>query len=74
MKRTSLSRVVIASCMFLLSTGWAFAQDWPGWRGDGRGISPEKNLPLKWSENEGIKRPRNNNVNNFYFRFRGDRV
>ena len=55
MRRTKLSRVVIASCMLLLSTGWAFAEDWPGWRGDGRGISPEKNLPLKWSENEGIK-------------------
>jgi outer membrane protein assembly factor BamB len=41
--------------MFLMSTGWAFAQDWPGWRGDGRGISPENNLPLKWSENEGVK-------------------
>ncbi len=55
MKRTNSSRVVIASYMLLMSTGWAFAQDWPGWRGDGRGISPEKNLPLKWSENEGIK-------------------
>ena len=41
--------------MLLMSTGWAFAENWPGWRGDGRGISPEKNLPLKWSENEGIK-------------------
>jgi len=55
MKRTNSSRAVIASCMFLMSTGWAFAQDWPGWRGDGRGISSEKNLPVKWSENEGIK-------------------
>ena len=55
MKRTNSSRVVIASCMLLMSIGWASAQDWPGWRGDGRGISPEKNLPLKWSENEGIK-------------------
>jgi len=41
--------------MLLMSTGWAFAENWPGWRGDGRGISPEKNLPLKWSENEGVK-------------------
>lgn len=28
--------------------------NWPGWRGDGRGLSPEKNLPLKWSEAEGV--------------------
>jgi hypothetical protein len=33
--------------------GLVFAQNWPGWRGDGRGISPEKNLPLKWGEDEG---------------------
>ncbi len=55
MKRTNLSRVVLANCLFLLSTGWVSAEDWPGWRGDGRGISPEKNLPWKWSEKEGVK-------------------
>ena len=55
MKRTSLSKVVIASYMFLISAGGAFAQDWPGWRGDGQGLSPEKNLPGKWSETEGVK-------------------
>ncbi len=55
MKRANSSRVVIASCLLLMSTGWASAQDWPGWRGDGRGISPEKDLPLKWSETEGVK-------------------
>ena len=55
MKRTNLSRVVIAGCMLLMSTGWASAENWPGWRGDGGGISPEKDLPLKWSEKEGIK-------------------
>jgi hypothetical protein len=45
----------------LISTGFVFlatlpmaAQNWPGWRGDGLGISPEKNLSLKWSENEGV--------------------
>ena len=27
----------------------------PGWRGDGRGISPEKNLPLNWSEQDSVK-------------------
>jgi outer membrane protein assembly factor BamB len=29
--------------------------NWPGWRGDGGGVSPEKDLPLKWSEAEGVK-------------------
>jgi outer membrane protein assembly factor BamB len=55
MNRIILSRVVIANCVFLLSTGWVSAEDWPGWRGDGRGISPEKNLPLTWSEKEGVQ-------------------
>jgi outer membrane protein assembly factor BamB len=55
MKRTSLSRVVMASCVLLLSTGWVSAENWPGWRGDGRGISAEKNLPWQWSEKEGVK-------------------
>jgi outer membrane protein assembly factor BamB len=55
MKRTSLSGVVLANCLFLLGAGWVSAEDWPGWRGDGRGISPEKSLPWKWSEKEGVK-------------------
>jgi len=42
-------------CVILSVAGRIFAQDWPGWRGDGRGISPENNLPLKWSEDEGVK-------------------
>jgi outer membrane protein assembly factor BamB len=29
--------------------------NWPGWRGDGAGISSEKDLPLTWSEAEGVK-------------------
>ena len=29
--------------------------NWPGWRGDGGGVSPETKLPLKWSEAEGVK-------------------
>jgi outer membrane protein assembly factor BamB len=55
MKKTNLSMALMMSCAILISAGRIFAQDWPGWRGDGRGISPEKNLPLKWSEDEGIK-------------------
>lgn len=55
MKKTNLSGALMMSCVILISAGRIFAQDWPGWRGDGRGISPEKNLPLKWSEDEGVK-------------------
>jgi len=55
MNKTNLSRGVMVGCVILISTGWIFAQDWPGWRGDGRGISAEKNLPLRWSEDEGVK-------------------
>ena len=29
--------------------------NWPGWRGDGRGISTETNLPLKWNEQENVR-------------------
>jgi outer membrane protein assembly factor BamB len=54
-KKTDLWRAVIASCILIVSTGWGFAQNWPGWRGDGRGVSSEKDLPLSWSEQEGLK-------------------
>ena len=55
MKKASLSIALIMSGVSLISAGQILAQDWPGWRGDGLGISPEKNLPLKWSEGEGVK-------------------
>lgn len=41
--------------VLMMSTGWVSAQNWPGWRGDGRGVSTEKNLPLKWAEGENVK-------------------
>lgn len=55
MKKYDLSKAVIAGFMILMSTGLVFAENWPGWRGDGSGISSEKNLPLKWSEQENVK-------------------
>jgi len=55
MKKLNLSMFLMISCVILISVSWVFAQNWPGWRGDGQGISTEKNLPLKWSEDEGIK-------------------
>lgn len=54
MKKPNLSMALMMLCVTLISADLVFAQDWPGWRGDGRGISPEKNLPLKWSEDEGV--------------------
>ena len=42
-------------CVILIGAGSVLAQDWPGWRGDGRGISAQKNLPLTWSEDQGVK-------------------
>jgi outer membrane protein assembly factor BamB len=55
MKKTDLCIAVIAGCMLIINTGWVCAQNWPGWRGDGSGISPEKDLPLSWSEQENLK-------------------
>jgi len=55
MRKTDLSGAVIIGYILLMSTGLLFAQNWPGWRGDGRGVSSEKNLPLKWSEEENVK-------------------
>jgi outer membrane protein assembly factor BamB len=41
---------VVASSASLVSAG-----DWPAWRGaDGSGISAEKNLPVQWSNSDGI--------------------
>jgi outer membrane protein assembly factor BamB len=47
--------LVILAFVILISQECVFAENWPGWRGDGRGISIEKNLPLKWSEEENVK-------------------
>jgi outer membrane protein assembly factor BamB len=55
MKKPRLSMVSMILCVFLIGEGRIFAQNWPGWRGDGRGVSIEKDLPLKWSEQDGIK-------------------
>ena len=55
MKKPGLSRAIMVGYVLLMSSGWVSAQNWPGWRGDGRGISTEKNLPLKWTEGENRK-------------------
>jgi len=55
MKKVNSSWHMILACVVLFSTGRILAENWPGWRGDGRGISTEKNMPLKWSEKENVK-------------------
>jgi outer membrane protein assembly factor BamB len=55
MKKINLSMALMMLYLILISSGRIFAQNWPGWRGDGRGISQEKNLPLKWSDDKGVK-------------------
>ena len=55
MNKKNLPTALVIFVGGLISVGQIFAQNWPGWRGDGHGISPEKNLPLKWSEDEGVK-------------------
>lgn len=53
--RMHLKTVLAMSCASLTSANQVFASNWPGWRNDGLGISAETNLPLKWSEEEGVR-------------------
>ncbi|MDH4241922.1 MAG: PQQ-binding-like beta-propeller repeat protein [Phycisphaerae bacterium] len=55
MKKIDLSRLMTLACVILTSSKWGVAENWPGWRGDGSGISNEKDLPLEWSEQENVK-------------------
>ncbi len=54
---TGLVSIVIG---ILATTCWAAtgtktpASNWPGWRGDGSGISSEKNLSVYWSQKDNI--------------------
>jgi outer membrane protein assembly factor BamB len=49
MKKTNLSRIMMACCIILISTGWVFAQDWPQWRGPNRdGEVSGFTAPQKW--------------------------
>lgn len=49
MKKTNLYRTVIVVCVILVGTGWAFAEDWPQWRGSNRdGKVSGFTAPAKW--------------------------
>jgi outer membrane protein assembly factor BamB len=46
--------IVLATVIVCLSTS-AVAQQWPHWRGpSASGLSPEKGLPIQWSDSEGV--------------------
>jgi outer membrane protein assembly factor BamB len=52
--KNRLSGFCLLSLLLALSL-WATAAEWPQWRGpELNGTSPEKNLPLKWSDQENI--------------------
>lgn len=53
MNRTGLTLALV--CVIFVNANWGHADNWPGWRGDGSGISSEKDLPLTWSEQENVK-------------------
>ncbi len=49
MRNLNLSKAVMVGCMFLVSTGCIFAQDWPQWRGANRdGEVSGFDAPAKW--------------------------
>ncbi|MHC4242515.1 MAG: PQQ-binding-like beta-propeller repeat protein, partial [Planctomycetota bacterium] len=55
MNKLTLLKTLPVLCAVFIYSNLLEAHNWPGWRSDGQGISSEKNLPLKWSEDEGIK-------------------
>lgn len=55
MKQTIVRRSVL-SCFALLGALPVLAGNWPAWRGpDATGVSPEKDLPLTWSEKDNVR-------------------
>ncbi len=46
----------LASVLMLIVTSFAYAENWPAWRGlDGTGISSERNLPVRWSASDNVR-------------------
>jgi outer membrane protein assembly factor BamB len=55
LNKLTLLKTLPVLCAVFIYSNLLEAHNWPGWRSDGQGISSEKNLSLKWSEDEGIK-------------------
>ena len=50
-----MKRVAVALVIMLSACAVLWADNWPGWRGpNDSGVSPEKNLPVTWSDRENI--------------------
>ncbi len=50
-----MRRLRLAAILFLALMGAAHSENWPNWRGPAAtGVSPEKGLPLRWSDTENI--------------------
>ena len=45
---------LLAALLLLPLSSLHAAGHWPAWRGDGTGVSDEKNLPVVWSETENV--------------------
>lgn len=46
----------LALSTLLLAIAPAVAANWPAWRGpEGSGVSPEKNIPTRWSSTENVR-------------------
>src|SRR5689334_4570016 len=53
---TRSRQIVLTGLALMQLAGMGEAANWPAWRGpEGTGISPEKNLPLRWSTNENVR-------------------
>ena len=48
-------KAVLLFAAFLNVAVLAFGANWPAWRYDGNGISPEKTAPLKWSKTNNVR-------------------
>ncbi len=45
----------VAGLLTIATAFSAIASNWPAWRGDGTGLSSEKNLPLEWSDTKNVR-------------------
>jgi outer membrane protein assembly factor BamB len=45
----------ILPAISLLIAASSFAANWPAWRRDGTGFSPEKSAPVKWNKTENVR-------------------
>ncbi len=47
--------VRLVCCLSFVTILSGAPAEWPGWRGDGTGVSPEKNLPTEWTANTNVR-------------------